>query len=231
MIKIVRGLSPDQLDARVPACPDWSVKDLIAHVTSIAAALTSGRFPPDLNPSLMWEPETAVLREAFVGSEVSRRRDRSIDEIVAEWEEAAVPLEATIRGERAWPEGSPPLSEWIVTTDAAVHHHDLRGAVGLPGERDSLGTGLSLRSYVEAMRFRSAGEKLPAFRIRAGSREWVVGDGEPVATVSADPFELARAVNGRRSPEQIRAYDWDGDPEPFMHLFYPYGPRSEALVE
>jgi hypothetical protein len=49
--------------------------------------------------------------------------------------------------------------------------------------------------------------------------------------VSADPFELARAVNGRRSPEQIRAFDWEGDPEPFMHLFYPYGPRSEALVE
>jgi uncharacterized protein (TIGR03083 family) len=231
MIKIVRDLSPEQLEARVPACPDWSVKDLIAHVTSIAASLTSGEFPRGLNPALMWEPETTETREEFVGSQVEKRRGRSIDAIIAEWEEAAVLIEATIRGERPWPEGSPPLSEWIVTTDVGVHHHDLRGAMEMPGERDSLATGLSLRSYIEAMRYRSAMEKLPPFKIRAGSREWAIGDGEPLATVTADPFELARAVNGRRSPEQIRAYEWDGDPEPFMHLFFPYGPRADALVE
>ncbi|MFN2613353.1 MAG: hypothetical protein ABR552_00865, partial [Actinomycetota bacterium] len=88
-----------------------------------------------------------------------------------------------------------------------------------------------LRSFVETMRFRSAAEKLPAFKIVAGTREWTIGDGEPVATVSADPFELARAVSGRRSPDQIRAFEWQGDPEPFLSLFYPYGLRTDALVE
>jgi uncharacterized protein (TIGR03083 family) len=231
MTKIARELTEAQLAAKVPACPDWTVKDLITHVTSIAASLANGDFPPDLNPIEIWNEEMAARREAFVDSALSSRTTRSIAEIIAEWEEAGVAVEGMIRGERAWPPGAPPLVEWILTTDVGVHHHDLRGAVDMPGDRDSLATGLSLYSYVQAMRFRASFEKLPALRIRAGSREWVVGDGEPVATLTGDPFELSRAASGRRSPEQIRAYDWDGDPEPFIHLFYPYGIRSDALVE
>jgi hypothetical protein len=38
-------------------------------------------------------------------------------------------------------------------------------------------------------------------------------------------------MSGRRSPEQIAAYDWDGDAEPYIPYFYPYGARTEALVE
>jgi hypothetical protein len=52
-----------------------------------------------------------------------------------------------------------------------------------------------------------------------------------VATLSGEPWELARAVSGRRSPDQIRAYEWEGDPEPFIKLFYPYGLRTDSLVE
>ena len=81
------------------------------------------------------------------------------------------------------------------------------------------------------MRFRSSTLGLPAFTIRAGEREWVVGQGDPIATVVADPFELARAASGRRSPEQVRSYDWTGDPDPFIELFYPYGMRTAPLVE
>lgn len=232
MIKIAGELSSEQLASRVPACPDWTVKDLISHVTSIAASLANGDFPPDLDPvASLIEEQSAERREAFVAGEIAARRERTIHEIIAEWEEAGTAVDAMIRGERAWPPGAPQLVEWVVTTDVAVHHHDLRGAVGRPGDRDSLATGISLFSYVTAMRFRSSLDKLPPFRIRAGSREWVVGEGEPAATVTGDPYELSRAASGRRSPEQIRAYDWEGDPEPFINLFYPYGPRADALVE
>lgn len=231
MTSLASGLDESAQRRTVPACPDWSVRDLVAHVTSIAAALATGTFPPDLNPALFWDEATSVLREEFVGEGLAARRGRSLQEILDEWEVAAKDLEAMIRGERAWPPGAPPLPEWIVTTDLAVHHHDLRGALDRPGDRDSLATGLSLRSYVEGMRFRAAVEKAPPFKIVAGSREWVIGDGEPVATVDADPFELARAASGRRSPDQIRAYAWQGDPEPFIGFFYPYGLRTEPLAE
>jgi uncharacterized protein (TIGR03083 family) len=231
MIDLVRSLSPDEQAARVPACPDWNVKQLIAHVTSIASAIAQGRIPADLNLVAFWDADVAVRREEFVDTGLSERDERSLDEIIKEWEETAPLLESMMRGEQPWPGETPPFPEWIVLTDLSVHHHDLRGAIGRAGDRDSLATGLGLRSYVEGMRFRVAHEGLPTLRIRAGSREWVIGDGEPAATVTADPFELARAASGRRAWEQVRALDWDGDPEPFKALFYPYGARKEALVE
>ncbi|HJT38141.1 MAG TPA: maleylpyruvate isomerase family mycothiol-dependent enzyme [Actinomycetota bacterium] len=217
--------------ARVPACPDWTVHDLIAHVTSIASELSSGGVPADLNLVQFWDDEMSRRRERFIDDALAKWRGRPLDDLVARWDTAATRLTSMIRGETPFPPGSPPLVDWVVVTDIGQHLQDLAGAIGTTSTRDSLATGLSLRSYVEAMRFRSAHDKLPAFRIRAGARQWVIGDGEPIATVTADPFELARAAAGRRSPDQIRAYDWDGDPEPFLVMFYPYGLRENALVE
>src|SRR4029077_1160294 len=167
----------------------------------------------------------------FIDDALARRSDRSVEQLLEEWDTAGARLEAVVRGEGRFPSASPPLVEWIVVTDVGQHLQDLQGALGKTEYRDALATGLSLRSYVEGMRFRVAHDELPALRIRAGTREWVIGEGEPVATVSGDPFELARAFSGRRSPEQIRAYDWEGAPETFLVLFYPYGARVDALVE
>jgi uncharacterized protein (TIGR03083 family) len=232
MTRIARSLSPSDLDRRVPACPDWTVKDLVGHVTSIATGIAEGTVPEELrNLAQLWDPEVARSRELFIEDQIAFRRGHSIDEILADWEKAGAIVEEMLRGERAFPPNAPTLIEWILVTDVGVHHQDLRGAVAEPGDRDSLATGLALRSYVEGMRFRASFEGVPPLRIRAGTREWTIGEGEPVATVTADPFELARAAAGRRSPDQVRAYDWEGDPEPFLTLFYPYGRREEALVE
>jgi uncharacterized protein (TIGR03083 family) len=231
MTTLAREAADKTRDTRVPACPDWTIHDLVAHVTSIASSLSSGAFPPDLNPIQFWDDEMAVRREEFVDQALSTRRDLPLEQLLAEWDASGTQVEGMIRGEEPFPKASPPLAEWIVVTDVGVHLQDLEGALGTTTYRDALASGLSLRSYVEAMRFRSAQENLPPFRIRAGSREWVVGEGEPIATLTGDPFELGRAASGRRSPDQIRAYDWEGDPEPFIALFYPYGPRTDALVE
>jgi len=231
MIDLVRSAGEAAQTTRVPACPDWTIQDLVAHVTSIASEMSSGGVPADLNLIQFWDDDMSRRREDFVDAALAKRRDLSLEEIIAEWDAAAPILESMIRGEAPFPPESPPLVDWIVVTDIGQHLQDLAGALGLTSERESLATGLSLRSYVEGMRFRAAHDKLPAFRIRAGSREWVIGEGEPVATLTGDPFELARAASGRRSPDQIRAYDWEGDPEPFIVLFYPYGLRESALVE
>jgi len=231
MVTLTREHADEIQDTRVPACPDWTVRDLIAHVTSIANDLAGGLVPPDLNLIQFWDDDMARRREEFIDTALAKRRDLSLEEIIAEWDTAAERLEGMMRGEQPFPEHAPPLVEWIVVTDIGVHLHDLLGALGTSAHRDALATGLALRSYVEAMRFRSAHDALPPLRIRAGTREWVIGEGEPVATLTGDPFELARAASGRRSPDQIRAYHWEGDPEPFIGLFYPYGPRADALVE
>jgi hypothetical protein len=53
----------------------------------------------------------------------------------------------------------------------------------------------------------------------------------PAATVSAEAFELFRAISGRRSADQIRAMAWDGDPEPYVSTVSPYPLPDRALIE
>ena len=59
---------------------------------------------------------------------------------------------------------------------------------------------------------------MPALRLRADGREWVVGHGAPATTVTADRYELFRAISGRREVESIRDY---GVPDPYLPIFSP----------
>ena len=68
-----------------------------------------------------------------------------------------------------------------------------------------------------------AARQLPALRVKAGDREFVVGDGDPVASLEGTPFELFRAMTGRRSAAQVRALGWEGDVELFVPAF-EFGP-------
>ncbi len=231
MIKLARGADDIATTTYVPACPDWTVRTLLAHVTSLATEISNGRIPRDLNLIQFWDDDMSRRRDDFVDAALDERRARSLDEILDEWERSGPRIEKMIGGEEPFPEGAIPLADWVLVTDIGVHLQDLQGALGVSTYRDAVASSLALRSYVEAMRVRWAHEKVPPFKIRADHREWVIGTGEPVATVTDETWKLCRAVSGRRNPDQIRAMDWDGDPEPFLPLFYPYGLRESALVE
>jgi predicted ATP-grasp superfamily ATP-dependent carboligase len=63
---------------------------------------------------------------------------------------------------------------------------------------------------------------LPSLRLSDGHKDWVLGSGPPAVTVTADRYELFRAITGRRSASAIRAYDWSGDPTPYLPIIAPY---------
>jgi len=54
-----------------------------------------------------------------------------------------------------------------------------------------------------------------------------------VATLTGSSFELTRALGGRRTRGEIRAMDWDGEPEQFLdHIVLPHlGMRTTSLME
>jgi hypothetical protein len=116
-------------------------------------------------------------------------------------------------------------------TDLAVHAQDVRGALGVPGDRDSAGVSVSLASYAAALGLRLAINGLPPLRIRYGAKERVAGQGDPGATWEGDRFEIVRALSGRRSRDQILAMTWTGDPTPYAPLIPAYGPRTDPIVE
>ena len=80
---MVQGLSPDELEATVPATPAWRVRDVVAHLSGNLDDILAGNLD-----GVATDPWTAV--------QVDKRSDRSVEEILAEWSENGPKVEAVI---------------------------------------------------------------------------------------------------------------------------------------
>jgi uncharacterized protein (TIGR03083 family) len=228
LVALVRDLDEDALAVPVPATPAWSVRDVIAHLAGVAGDCVTGDG---------WEVYGAVVErsalealDARTASQVETRRDVSFDSVLEEWAGLTAQLLPVLSGARP-PAVAAPFADRMVATDLATHAQDVRGALDRPGDRESLGVSAAFSSYAGGLHLRLSGSGVPALRLRYGGKERVVGDGDPAATVSADRFELYRALAGRRSTRQILAFEWSGDPGPYLALIPAYGVRDEDLVE
>lgn len=226
----LRSLPEEQLQTELPACPGWSIKDVVAHMTGVIADSAGGEIPEGFLNAWSDEEARARLNE-WTDEQVRSRRSRSFDEICEEWEEATGKLTAMIKGESEIPDGAPPFPDRIVITDLAAHTQDIYGALNLDKDRESLPIKLGLSGYIVGLDIRLKTLGRPSLQIDAGERQWTVGDGEAQATIKGTRYELFRALSGRRSVDQIREMAWQGDPEPYVDLFFPYGIRTQAIEE
>ena len=53
----------------------------------------------------------------------------------------------------------------------------------------------ALQEAVWTLDRRMREQSLPALRLVAGDQEWIVGEGEPLATLTAAPADLARVLD------------------------------------
>lgn len=226
----VAGLSPQDLDRPVPATPEWSVREVVAHVVGVVERTAAGDFPAEFFVSLGSEQGVVVLNE-WTDRQVGGRRERALAELLDEWEAASESIAPMMRGEAPWPGNVMPFAGRILMTDLAVHLQDVYGTMGVVKGRDAAAIAIGYATYAAGVDLRIKASGAAPVRFVTEEKEVEAGGPDPVATVRAPRFELFRALSGRRSPDQVRAYDWDGDPEPFLELFYPYGVRQEALVE
>ena len=230
LANLVSSLSEDDLERPVPATPGWSIRDVIAHLAGDVERIRANDFPREFFFALGSEQGVAVLN-GWTARHVADRRGRPLQDVLDEWENAAAAVSPMMRGDVEWPEGVLPFAAHVLVTDVGVHQQDVHGALGAVKDRDAAAVRIGLGTYIAGADLRLKTSNGPALRLVTEDKEKVAGAGEPVATVHAPRFELFRAMSGRRSPDQLRAYEWDGDPEPFIELFYPYGVREEALVE
>lgn len=226
----VGGLAPQELETPVPATPGWNVRDVVAHLAGDAAYVIAGDFPREFFEAF-GEAAAVVKLNDWTARQLEERRGRSIEEIVAEWKASGDQVAAMMRGEKPWPESNMMFGDRVLLTDAAVHQQDIFGALGIERARESAPVKIGLSGYIATMGWRLASAGVPPLGFDVGDKSYTTGEGEPGATVGATRFEFFRAMSGRRSPEQIAAYAWDGDPAPYISYFYPYGVRQDALVE
>jgi uncharacterized protein (TIGR03083 family) len=226
IVELVEGLDDEDAAKQAPACPAWSVHDIVAHLTGNCADVVSGNVG-------------GVATDEWTAAQVTARAGRTVPEILSEWDKVGPQV-------AAWADDFPGHLGVQFVADATVHEHDVRGALGRPGARDSAQLALALDFLVTVVAHAgTAALGLGPLEVRAGEQRWLVGTGAPptgdvdeetgaavlsthptpppglapVGTLTAEPFELFRALTGRRSRAQIRGFDWTVDPEPYLQMF------------
>ena len=61
--ELITSLSTEELERMVPACPEWSLKDLFGHLTAIATDVVGGRW--DGHGSLEWSGNPEPYLDLF----------------------------------------------------------------------------------------------------------------------------------------------------------------------
>lgn len=191
MTELMRQTSSEELARQVPACPDWSVHDLLAHAVGVAVDVAAGRLK-------------GAGSDPWTAAQVSARKDCTVSDLLAEWEQA--PVTDALLTMDAMPAAQ-------VVFDLATHEHDLRGALQLPGERASEGVdvGWEWATTVLGQLRDGYGEGGLVLTTSDGTRT-TCGSAPVDSGVTADRFELFRAMTGRRSAEQVAAWQWEGEP-------------------
>jgi uncharacterized protein (TIGR03083 family) len=203
VIALVTDLTPEQAQARVPACPDWTVRDLLSHMVGLGADVVAGDEPDDHNAG-------------WTARQVARRRGRDVDELVEEWRAVAGPLRDWMREH-----GTRPLF------DVTIHEQDLRGALGVSGAQDTPAMTAVRDRFLARLADRLAG--LPPLALVGDTWRWESEPGaEPAVVLRAPDFELTRALLGRRSARQLRSWTVRGDVEPYLDAFTALGPLPDA---
>jgi len=96
----------------VPATPEWTVHDVVAHLSGIAVDGTTGNME-------------GAPGDAWTAAQVARNAHRSIAEMVEEWSQTGPLMEAFLSS----PAGA---SASAAVVDIHTHEADLRHALGLP---------------------------------------------------------------------------------------------------
>ena len=214
---MVEDLSEEQLELTVPACPEWTVRGLVAHLVGVAEDTANNAFFPGAADA--WrDTSLAAAREAWTAGHVAARASWDRDALLRALEDAGSSVVTALRAGLDGP-------RWTLTApvaDMSVHLHDLAEALDLPSPDAAVATQLGFAVYRAWLGNRIVASGLPALCLTDGERSWTLGDGDPDATLTAGQHELFRAISGRRSAAEIRGYEWEGDPTPYLSVISPY---------
>jgi uncharacterized protein (TIGR03083 family) len=207
IVSMLGPLSPAELETPVPGTPKWTVHNLLSHLVGGPVDFSQGRLE-------------GAGGEEWTQRQVEARRGASLEQLLEEWDGVAPLVDSAVRA------GHVPVP---VTYDILTHESDLRGALGVGATPDPVAVrfvadGFTARAVAVAEK-----AQLPPLELRATDSEWTAGTPGGVRA-SAPEHEWTRALTGRRSNTQVTAYEWSGDPAPYLDLLSPFGPLRDSDV-
>lgn len=203
-LRALAATDPSSLDVLVPACPGWTVHGVVSHLAGLADDILAGRL-------------RGIPDDEWTAGQVDQRVGVPVEEVLAQWAPHVEPIASALDAREIPP---PPAA------DVLVHEGDIAEALTDPvppedGWRDA--ARLLCRGSVRAV------QEPGTLTVRCGDDEWTGGSGGdgPDAAVSVEPWEFFRGVFSRRSVTQMRAWDWEGDPEPWLAPLTQFGLRTD----
>ncbi|OBG31272.1 maleylpyruvate isomerase N-terminal domain-containing protein [Mycobacterium sp. E3198] len=200
---LIRGRA-EVAELSVPACPAWTVRQTVAHLTGVAQDVVSVNV----------ERKGA---DAWTRAQVDRLGGYPVDELLERWGQLMEMVTATLAL-------APQPSACQLVFDALTHEHDIRGALGEPGSRTgdlAYQAALGFVTTTGDEFIRQAG--LPSLRLITPTLGPVqLGDpatGPAEISLEISDFEALRALGGRRSLRQLSALPWRGDPTALLPVF------------
>lgn len=202
MSTLARTLTDDQLATVTPGCPEWTVRDVCAHVGGSAADIVAGRVEGAGGPE-------------WTARQVAERRETALDAVLDEWAAAGPAVDAAIAARQL------PLR---LVFDLLTHEADVHEALGL-GRPDPTGWGAVAPALATRRTKTFAGPGTLVLHV--AGETYSGGDGDPVTELRVDPYELFRGVISRRSREQMLGWEWSGDADSVVDQLPELGPRED----
>ncbi|MER7010217.1 maleylpyruvate isomerase family mycothiol-dependent enzyme [Saccharopolyspora sp. NPDC000359] len=192
-------------ELRVPACPEWTVHDLLRHLVEVARVVRgrlTGAVPAELDPGL------------------------SRAELLQQWAEFGGEVERVL-------EQRPGGTGRQLVADAFTHELDLRCALAQPLPTEHCAYVSAFEFGIAGLDRSLREHRLPALLLEADGAKWTAGDGEPAASVRATRVDLYRSLAGRRTVAQIARLSWSAPPEPWLPAFTwgPFTPPTRPVED
>jgi uncharacterized protein (TIGR03083 family) len=204
--RVVGLVDEGDAEVPVPTCPGWTVKDVVAHLSSMFTRYQSGG-PKGFGPG--WAEE-----------ELEKRAGKSLEECVAELGEH-VENPGDIFTSNLGP---------VAVSDVMAHEQDIRTALGKPGATDDPAMVPSAEMALAWLdKKKEENDELPVMRVVTDDIDHTVGKGEPQATLRTSTFHLFRTLHGRRTPGQVKDMHWEGNPGPWLSHIFIFGPTEEVV--
>jgi hypothetical protein len=198
VVALVRERPADDLATIVPCCPKWTVKDLVGHLSGVLEDRNAKRLP------------TGGFEE-WTAAQVERHREEPIGVVLDTW--SALPVERN--------EDVPSLA--ALSFDVVSHEHDLRHAIGVPGDHTSFAVHVGSARAQERMASMLAAAGAPGVRLTTEEGERLLEGGAPPIGLSTSAYGFMRLVTARMSRAQADALDWQGDATPVLDALYADG--------
>jgi uncharacterized protein (TIGR03083 family) len=207
---LIRELTPEELATPVPACPGWSVSDVLGHVAGITDDALHGRMK-------------GIPDDTQTADQVARSSQLTVEALLDRWEQQAPDFQAVLTS--VGPSIAP------AAIDVAVHEQDIRGALGKPGSRYNATIAWALPMIVHGFERRLASAGLPAVRVDVEGE--IMAEGVPDGPVlRITQFEAFRAFLGRRTLDEVAAYAWSNPPSSAcLQQFFVFGPTAKSFSD